>query len=211
MEKPGSIFEKNYRDYLGQVGRLDFSFLAGNLGASTEKHEMVVPFFGRPHRISADAVLGPDGKKPDYSICVVLCKYLLMCPEPAPREADWVSYKDFKDAAPFVGGFTNNTERAIARHFSGRLPALDDACRELGGQPCVSELAYDLKMIFYSLPKIPLFLLFNDADEEFPARCAVLFEKRAEKYLDMECLAVLGWLLADYLDLAGGGAGKTMM
>jgi hypothetical protein len=35
-------------------------------------------------------------------------------------------------------------------------------------------------------------MLFNDADEEFPATCCVLFESRAETYLDMECIAMLG-------------------
>jgi dienelactone hydrolase len=54
-------------------------------------------------------------------------------------------------------------------------------------------------MRFDALPKIPILLLFNDADDEFPAQCLLLFERRAEKYLDMECLAILGWLLAGYL------------
>ena len=211
MEKTGAIFEKNYRNYLTQIGRLDFTARAGNLGARMERRGLVVPFFGQPHRISSDAISGPDGKRPDYSICVVICKYLLMCPKAVPPEADWVSYKDFKNSAPFVSGFTNNTEQAIARHFSGCLAVLEKACSKIGGQPSDAELAYDLKMVFHPLPKVPLFLLFNDADEEFPARCAVLFEKRAETYLDMECLAVLGWLLADQLNQAGGGAGKTMM
>ena len=211
MEKTGSIFEKNYRDYLAQISRLDFHARAQNLDARIVSDEIIVPFFGQPYRISGREILGPAQIRPNYSICVVLCKYLLMCPSTAPHGTHWVSYKDFKDAAPFVGGFTNNTEKAIAKNFSGRLRALKNACRDLGGQASGSELAYDLKMVFYPLPKVPLFLLFNDADEEFPAQCAVLFEKRAEKYLDMECLAVLGWLLADYLDQTGGGAGTTMM
>ena len=42
-------------------------------------------------------------------------------------------------------------------------------------------------------------MLCNDADEEFPARCRVLFERRAENYLDMECLAMVGMLLFEYL------------
>lgn len=45
-------------------------------------------------------------------------------------------------------------------------------------------------------------MLFNDGDDEFSARCLVLFERRAEKYLDMERLAIVGWLLADYLHKA---------
>jgi hypothetical protein len=44
-----------------------------------------------------------------------------------------------------------------------------------------------------------MLLLFNDADEEFPADCKVLFEKRAESYLDMECVAIIGMLLAEFL------------
>jgi hypothetical protein len=42
-------------------------------------------------------------------------------------------------------------------------------------------------------------LLFNDADKEFAAQCMVLFERGADKYLDMECLAMVGMLLFEYL------------
>jgi len=38
-------------------------------------------------------------------------------------------------------------------------------------------------------------MLYNDADDEFPATCSVLFERRAERYLDPECLAMVGALL----------------
>jgi hypothetical protein len=54
-------------------------------------------------------------------------------------------------------------------------------------------------MQFTALPKIPVLMLFNDADEEFHAQCAVLFERRAENYLDMECLAMVGMLRFEYL------------
>ena len=54
-------------------------------------------------------------------------------------------------------------------------------------------------MQFDALPKVPLLLLFNDRDEEFPAQCGVLFEKRTGKFIDMECLAVVGMLFFEYL------------
>ena len=44
----------------------------------------------------------------------------------------------------------------------------------------------------------------NDRDVDFPAKCSILFERRADKYLDMECLAMLGWLLADRLRKESG-------
>jgi hypothetical protein len=65
----------------------------------------------------------------------------------------------------------------------------------LGGYPPDFEIAYDLFMQFDALPRVPVILLFNDADEEFPAQSSLLFERRAEKYLDPECLAMAGRIL----------------
>ena len=48
---------------------------------------------------------------------------------------------------------------------------------------------------------MPFLLLFNDADEEFPAQATILFQKNAASYLDMECLAMIGGSLAHRLQL----------
>jgi hypothetical protein len=57
-------------------------------------------------------------------------------------------------------------------------------------------------MQFDALPKVPVVMLFNDADDEFSATCSVLFERRAENYLDPECLAMVGRCLFTYLKKA---------
>jgi hypothetical protein len=149
--------------------------------------------------MSVDGIVGPSGEKPGHSVSVVLCKYLLLCPDHHPVENEWVSYRDFKDAAPFAGSFANNVEKALARSFPGRLAKLEDSCLKLGGYRPGIDLSYHLIMQFDALPVVPILLLFNDEDSEFPAQCSVLFEKRANTYLDVESLAILGWLLAAYL------------
>lgn len=45
-------------------------------------------------------------------------------------------------------------------------------------------------------------MLLNDAGEEFSAQRAVRFERRAEDYLDMECLTIAGMPLFGYLKAA---------
>ncbi len=198
MEKP-SVFEETYHNYLSRIARLDFKKTADRLGAEKAGDEFVVSFFGKPHRISADGISDPFGNRPNFSVCVVLFKYLLLCPDHDPLENDWVSFRDFKDSAPFAGAFVNYTEAALARYFSGRHKDLKTACVKIHGHPPPAAFSYDLCMQFHALPKIPVLLLFNDADAEFPAQCAVLFERRAESYLDMECLAMVGLLLVEYL------------
>ena len=90
-------------------------------------------------------------------------------------------------------------EHLLARTFSGNLDGLSAAAARLGGVDPGLDLSYDIIRRFHALPKIPLLLLFNDAEEGFPADGKVLLEQRAEKYLDMECLAILGMMLAHYL------------
>lgn len=172
---------------------------------------ILVPLFGQLHKISPKGILDPSGKEPIHSVKVVLCQYLLHAPATEPEGEDGVSYKDFKDASPFVGGFQNNTEKAIAKNFAGRLEALRKACLQLGGKDPGLDWGYPLSMKFDPLPHVPILLLFNDADEEFPAQCLLLFERRAEKYLDMESMAILAWLLTDYLNQSPGDMRTTVM
>jgi hypothetical protein len=132
-------------------------------------------------------------------VSVILCKYLLLCPLIEPLGGNWLSYKDFKDAAPLIQAFSNTVTQPIAETFSNRLAELNVAGNKIGGYPPTDEYPYDLAMQFDALPKIPILLLFNDKDDEFPAQCSVLFEKRAEKFLDMECLAMVGMRFFEYL------------
>jgi hypothetical protein len=202
MTEKSSVFEETYTNYLAQIGGLDFKKIADRLGAEMVGEELIIPVFGKPIRVSAAGISEPSGGRPNFSICVVLFKYLLLCPDHDPVGNDWVSFKDFKDSAPFAGAFFNYTEIPLAKYFSGRLKDLDAACRGIQGHPPAAAFFYDLCMQFTALPKIPVLMLFNDADEEFPAQCAVLFERRAENYLDMECLAMVGMQLFDWLKQA---------
>ena len=198
MEKP-SVFKETYQNYLDQIGKIDLDSRAEKLGGRIIKDEMILSFFGQPYRISSRGIIDPSGKQPPMGISVVLCKYLLLCPAILSLDKEWVSYRDFKNSAPLVHSFVNHTERPIARNFSNRLEDLAAACEKLGGKDPDMALNYQLIMKLYPLPKVPVLLLFDDIDEEFPAQCKVLFERRAEQYLDPECLAIMGTLLNNFL------------
>jgi hypothetical protein len=194
-----SVFKETYQNYLDQIGKIDLDSRAEKLGGRIEKDEMVLSFFGRPYRISSRGITDPSGKQPPMGIIVVLCKYLLLCPDIPSLDKEWASYRDFKDTAPLVHSFVNHTEQPIVRNFSNRLEDLAAACEKFGGRDPGLDLNYQLIMKLYPLPKVPVLLLFDDVDEEFPAQCKVLFERRAEHYLDPECLAIIGRLLNDFL------------
>jgi hypothetical protein len=199
MQPKNPVFEITRRGYLAEIAGIDFGRIENGLAISVQADAAVVPFLGTEYRVSADAITGPDGRPAPAAVCVVLCKHLLMCPQPRPLAADWVSFRDFRDAAPLASSFANTVEGAIARGFAGHAADLARAADALGGRPPEGGFRYDVCRVIPALPRVPVLLLFNDADEDFPASCSVLYERRAERYLDMECLAMLGAMLAEGL------------
>jgi hypothetical protein len=175
--------------------------VSDKLGGRFEKKGMWIDFFDRTYHISPAGVFDENGNYPYFGVCVILLKYVLERPMKIsfPELSNWISYRDFKGSSPFAGAFSVNTENKIAGEFSSNIKTLEKACKTLGAKKPDLQLNYDIAAQFLALPKIPLLFLFNDQDEDFEAKCSILFKDNANMYLDMECLAMTGWVLSEKL------------
>ncbi|MCK5097462.1 MAG: DUF3786 domain-containing protein [Desulfobacteraceae bacterium] len=201
MMQKSEIFEKTYNDYLAQIANVDIKAVKDILGLTIENNQIIIPFFGKNYLVSKKGIFDESGKKPSFSVCVILSKYLLLCPDTCQCDSNWVSFKDFKRSSHFlnINFFASDTEKPITTKFSGKLDLLLNACKKTGGFSPDIRLSYDLTMQFTALPMVSLLMLFNDGDNEFPAQCSVLFQKQAEYYLDPESLAITAAFLASSL------------
>lgn len=206
MAGSSDAFEKNYQQYCAQLAKMEFGPIMERLGISNDGGRIYVPFFNHRYVVSNRGLMDEEGNEPDYMSFVILAQYILLCPDKSYHDEEWVSFKDFKRATHFtnVNYFSSDTEKAIEKHFSGRLNDLQKACEGLNGSRYAMGLSYDLSYEFSALPRIALLLLFNDGDEEFPAKCTVLFQKHAEYYLDPESLAMTAACLAKFLKRQAG-------
>jgi len=193
------VFKETYEGYLTRIAGLDLAAKCEALGFEMESGKARLACFNRTYWVGPKGIHDAAGKTPDLSVSVILCKYLLMCSGQSPVAQDLVTFKDFRDAAPLGHYFSNAVQGAIVNKFKGDIGALEKACVRLGGRPYGADLSYQVKYHFRGLPKVPVILLFNDAEEGFAAQCTLLFERSAESYLDMESLAMLGAALAHWL------------
>ncbi len=193
------VFDQTYRHYLERLASLDIQACGGILGFDLDGPEAVVPLLGQSYHVSPHGVSDETGRRPPLGICIILFKYLIMCPANPPMDESLCTYKDFKDAAPLVHYFNRNVTGMVAGRFSGRAEALQAACERAGGEPFVTDLGYEVKYRFAGLPKVPVYLLFNDEEDGFPAQCTLLFQRNAEIYLDMESLSMLGVALVEII------------
>jgi hypothetical protein len=203
MDESSDVFERYYQEYCVQMAKIDFGSIKNELGIVHDGDRMFIPFFNNRYFVSNNGISDESGNRPDYMTSVILAKYILLCPDQSYYDNKWVSFKDFKRASHFtnVNYFSSDTGRYIERYFSEKLNELKKACEGLDGSQHEMEISYDLSMQFNALPRISLLLLFNDGDEEFPAKCTVLFQRHAEYYLDPESLAMTSACLAKSLKL----------
>ena len=190
------IFDKIYQDYLNELAARDLESVAELAGGVFKDGAVRLTMLNRNYRIGPGGVADEQGGQVDHSTSVVLLKYLIHFPSTRPQEGEWIPYRGFRDAAPFSGGFQANAETPLARAFDSKLEHLANACKALGGFDPGLDWGYHVKCQFPALPFVPLLLLFNDREESFPAEARIFFRSEAEKIFDMECLAILGWLLS---------------
>ena len=174
-----------------------------DIAVDEKRRTAQISFFQTLYRVSTSGVVDDRGQRPDYGTCVILLKYLLMCPLQVPRDEDWTSYRDFADSGQAQNiGLADYAAASIAKRYAGDLERLNAAVSALGGRVPEIDYPYDLAAVVPALPRIPILFLFNDADRQFPARASILCQRRAAHFLDAECRVMDDWYLLEHLKQA---------
>ncbi len=210
MSLVSPVFEQHYKEYIDQLGGLDFKALGPEVGGRVTTTDsrgpgLEISYFNRPYRVSSAGITDGEGRITGYDTCIILCRYLLMAGDWAGKtlvaddRAHWAGFRDLKDSGPLTVYFKNNVEVAIAKILAGRLPVPPQSLDSLNPSPPDMELQYDLALKVHALPRVPMLVLINDEDDGFPSSCSVLFQSKGETYLDAECIAMAGFRLADLI------------
>ena len=199
MKKTAPVFTETYQQYLEKIAAIDLATVKDRIGISVDHQTAVIPLFNHTYRISSSGIFDENEKPAGLDVCVILSRYLLMAPDINALQNRWVAFRDFPGSGPLTVYWQNEVEAKIIKRFSQNRDDLNRACRALHGKPPGDDFPYDVSQTFLLLPRISALLLFNQQDDEFPASCSVLFSQYADRYLDIESLAILGYLFAGSL------------
>lgn len=161
------------------------------LGAKRSGRGFTLAFFGRQFNISASGIAPLDNQPVTPAISDLLIRYLAGCPEQRPPDSSrLVTFRELSGGSPLFARVTANTAKTIETAYSGRCHDLAMRCRKLGGK-CLDRPGYDLSVRFSALPRIPVFLSFNDQEEMMPAAALFLYQDTADRFLDLEGLMTI--------------------
>jgi len=185
------IFDQKFNHDFATVQKIDFLKNAEILGIRQKNGSLIFDFFNRQISFSQDGIYDIEGQPLTDAVKDVLCRYLLMCPDPICESSNkLVTLRELSDSGPLFSTFTANTGKIIGTTFSGNLEDLISRCLALGGI-IIKNASYDLSVRFKALSRIPIILNFNDKDDMMPASAVFLFHDNADKYLDLECLSII--------------------
>ena len=178
--------------YLGSITKLsdcNFQASAERLGLEYVDGGIQVSFLKREYRITLAGVEALDGQPFNPNNGSVLLYYLLSNGRGDP-ENSFVPFESIPGMISGLGFQNRMMSRPLERKLGNDYVRFREAAVKLGGTEEESQIGRHLWK-FNVLPKIPLKIVFYEADDEFPTNIQILLDKTALQFLEFECLAFM--------------------
>ncbi len=196
--KPAVTMDDNYERVSNELESVakctDFKESAGAIGGHFEVkngQEMIrFAMMNKPYEMRKEGLFENDAYCHDSWSKIIIYDYIRRKGN-RPLTGEWVTLGYFPNTASHVKAFQRSAEEKIAATFNKNINGLKLRCKELGGRASQGKMKADYICRFDLLPRIPLYLCFWEADEEFPASCKLFLDTCAEAYIDIEYLAYL--------------------
>lgn len=195
---PGTESFSDYEQVSSELEKeataVNFKETAENLGgayAAADGRETIrIRMLNRVYELRKEGLFENDEYCPDPWTKIIIYDYVRRKGS-SRLTGDWITLGHFPHTASHVKAFQSSAEKKIAGAFGSDLDGLKKRCAEMQGVEGEGKAKADYFCCFYLLPRVPLYLSFYAADEEFDAECKLLFDSGAEDYIDIEYLAYL--------------------
>ena len=178
-----------------QAASMTFEDIATRTGASLQTVDntstLALPCFNKTLTITKDAICDEQGaslEKHDQTFV-----YIHMAQGGIKKPTgNLKSFKEFPNTVSKIISMTDHVEAPLKKAFAGKTTLLEKACTAIGGKNVKEQFdSGDLAFEFTAFPKVPVTLLFWDAEEGFEADVKLLFDETVIDHLDIESIMFL--------------------
>lgn len=154
---------------------------------------LVLPYFNSVIHIRRDSIRKSDGSELSRWEQVFILNHMAQGGSKAPT-GRWKALQEIPNTVSKIKSMRAHVEAPLRERFSGRPDALAAAAIRIGGRDLTAETAStDLAFYFQPLPRIPVMLLFWEADPDggFDAEIKLSFDETITDHLDIESIMFL--------------------
>lgn len=191
-EKKISGYEQIYIDLAATLKDFDLTGNAPHLGLTVaDDGGVLVDFFNRVYRVDSAGVRPLDGGPAGVNHLSLIAHYA-MSPDRGEPSGDFMPLGRMTGMVEGRSDYERSTvNTSLTRKFRGVQAALAAAAEAVGGRPGERDQSGGWPWLFRPFPKVPLKLVFYEADEEFEADHRLMFDSRATDFMEFEALGFL--------------------
>ncbi len=192
--------ENIIKQLIEDIKNIDICKMAEDLGAIIKKNRAIeIRCIGRDYIISEDRQISADGKVSPWEKILLLL--YIKTGGSGVLTNEWVSFAELKGGGVKVEAIIKECEAPLSEMFSKNAKAAAGAIEKLGAKQ-IDFQASQHTWIFYLLPKIPILILYWPANDEFQASVKLLFDRTADRFLDVESIVFLCENFTDVIERA---------
>lgn len=163
----------------------DFNKICQNSGVVFQPPFIHLEYFGFKIKVDTRnaAVTSPDT---DLSLReeALILHYLLKA-DRTPVLHEQISFKELPEGANYQPVFYNRVLKGLIALYTADRAKLSLSALSLGGEKTDQA---DMSFLFQALPRLPLWLVFWQGDDEFPPEGNIIFDRSISHYLDTEAI-----------------------
>ncbi|MBI5846600.1 MAG: DUF3786 domain-containing protein [Nitrospirae bacterium] len=192
-EMKNSISRADWQEELIQSLRLkiqdvDLAALTADLGGVYRNNRLSMLCLGREFEIFPGGDIRTQGHITQW-IKILLLHYINTHGK-ADLSGRWVSFSELKSGMVKATSFLREAENPLKELFETNYEKTAAGIRKLGAAQS-GDFPTPNAWILFLLPKVPVVILYWPEEDEFTAKVKILFDKTADKFLDVESLMFL--------------------
>jgi hypothetical protein len=167
--------------------------IGGRLETRVGQTVLVLPYFHDTVCISSERIWKQDGSELNRWEQVFIYNHIAQGGSRPPGDG-WLGLEQIPNTVSKIKSMRAHVEAPLIACFRGKTTQLLTAARRLGAEDLtVDEPSADAVLLFRPLPKVPVKLLFWDAQPEdgFDAQVKLLFNETIREHLDIESIMFL--------------------
>lgn len=192
-----SGYEGIYKWVAAKLPGFDLAKNAAPLGLiDNGDGSVVVNFFNRDYIVEAAGARPADGRPAGINHLSLVAHYA-MSPGRGEPLMDFVPLELLSGTVSGSwGGYKREgISTPLVRRFGADQAGLKAAIARLGGREEEQSPSGGRAWVFFPVPKVPLRLIYHEADDEFEAEFRILYDRRSIDFMEYEALGFLGGIL----------------
>lgn len=120
---------------------------------------------------------------------VLVAIYMARVPEQTASLHPLTAFKEIPNSGPYQAAFATHAEQVLVPHVPKIKMHLDHLLQIFSGHPNTDAPSGDFSFTLYPLPRLPLYYIIHEPDEEFPAAVTCLFGSGCASFMPLDALA----------------------